>query len=85
MIRSRGADTVSGPSKPTHLISCCIRVSGAYDSYAPYTRGVKCKPLSNMEFPLRVEKKDLSHKGRSSGSFFDGLRLVTSIPLQGND
>ncbi|MDQ0016456.1 P4 family phage/plasmid primase-like protein [Variovorax boronicumulans] len=62
----------------------CIPAGDAYDSYTRYTRGAKRKPLSNKEFPQRMEKKGFAHKRRSSGSFFEGLRLVTSVPGRGN-
>lgn len=81
-----GADSVQAWIK-----ECCrrdadgsIAASDAYDSYARYTRGAKRKPLSNKEFPHRMEKKGYAHKRRSSGSFFEGLRLVTLAPGRRN-
>ncbi|RST54056.1 phage/plasmid primase, P4 family [Variovorax sp. DXTD-1] len=81
----------SADSVQAWIDECCrsdadgrIRAGDAYDSYARYTRGAKHKPLSNKEFPQRMEKKDFAHKRRSSGSFFEGLRLVTPIPGRQN-
>ena len=56
----------------------------AYESYVRYTRGAKRRPLSNKDFPQRMEKKGFAHKRRSSGSFFEGLRLVTPLPFRRN-
>lgn len=61
-----------------------IPAGEAYDSYVRYTRGTKRKPLSNKEFPQRMEKKGYTHKRRNSGSFFEGLRLVTPTPFRRN-
>lgn len=81
-----GADSVQA-----WITECCrldadghIAASDAYDSYARYTRGAKRKPLSNKDFPQRMDKKGFTHKRRSSGSFFEGLRLVTPMPGRGN-
>lgn len=61
-----------------------IPAGEAYESYARYTRGAKRKPLTNKEFPQRMEKKGFVHKRRNSGSFFEGLRLVTPPPFRRN-
>lgn len=77
-----GADSVQA-----WIDECCrpaadslMAASEAYDSYARHTKGAKRKPLSNKEFPQRMEKKGYAHKRRSSSSFFEGLRLATLIP-----
>jgi putative DNA primase/helicase len=81
----------SADSVQAWIDECCrsdadgrVAASDAYDSYTRYTRGAKRKPLSNKEFPQRMEKKGYAHKRRSSGSFFEGLRLVTLVPGRRN-
>ncbi|WP_432727546.1 phage/plasmid primase, P4 family [Variovorax sp. W6] len=87
----RKALMASADSVQAWITECCrldadgrVAASDAYDSYARYTRGAKRKPLSNKEFPQRMEKKGFVHKRRSSGSFFEGLRLVTPAPGRSN-
>ncbi|NDZ12704.1 hypothetical protein C7T35_10105 [Variovorax sp. WS11] len=83
----RKALKTSADSVQAWVNECCrldgdsrIAASDAYASYVQYSRGAKQKPLSNREFPLRMEKKGFAHKRRSSGSFFEGLRLVNPLP-----
>lgn len=87
----RKALKASSDSVQAWIDECCrpdadghIPAGEAYDSYARHTRGAKRKLLSNKEFPQRMEKKGYAHKRRSSGSFFEGLRLVTLVPGRRN-
>lgn len=57
-----------------------IAAGEAFSSYAQYTRAAKRTPLSNKEFPGRMDKKGFMHKRRNDGNYFMGLRLA-SPPL----
>ncbi|MDQ0017832.1 P4 family phage/plasmid primase-like protein [Variovorax boronicumulans] len=81
----RKALKASADSVQAWLNECCrvdagarVAAGEAFASYVQYTRGAKRKPLSNKEFPPRVEKKGFAHKRRSEGNYFFGLRLLDS-------
>lgn len=81
----RKALKASADSVQAWLKECCrvdadarVAASEAFASYVQHTRGAKRKPLSNKEFPSRVEKKGFAHKRRSEGNYFFGLRLLDS-------